>query len=425
MLNFEDAALRQALAARDIGAVFRLVVTAGVSQRRLAELVKMSQSEVCEIIKGRRVLAYDVLVRVAEGLDVPRAWMGLAYDQEDPGGLPVGEVDENMKRRALLAAGALALVGTPALGEVLHIPHRPATPTPLPARLGASDVAAIRNLTDQLRGVSRAYGGGAEVLSKVANQSLPLMSVPASNHTKIELGSALAELHTLAGWCCVDSDYHDNARAHFAHAMDLAAASHDGYQIGSALHHAGIHMRDAGAYNDDLKACQLGLIKLAEFPCSAHTDTAMAWLHIESALALAAMGNREAAHRALNTAHEQPMPTVFDSADMDYRTSCVYRHLGQIDAAEAATVTSLRKWAAEKTSRRDSVLSEITLATLHTHTAQPDSTVLAQRAIHTVASLQSGRARAALTPLADALSTRRDATSRELAQHAKMVSQSA
>jgi plasmid maintenance system antidote protein VapI len=67
VIDFEDAGLRQALAARDIGTVFRLVVAAGVSQRQLAELVRISQPEVCEIIKGRRVLAYDVLVRVAEG----------------------------------------------------------------------------------------------------------------------------------------------------------------------------------------------------------------------------------------------------------------------------------------------------------------------------------------------------------------------
>jgi hypothetical protein len=56
VLNFEDAGLRQALTARDVSAVFRLVVAAGVSQRRLAELVRM----------------------------------GLAYDQDDLVGCQVG-----------------------------------------------------------------------------------------------------------------------------------------------------------------------------------------------------------------------------------------------------------------------------------------------------------------------------------------------
>jgi hypothetical protein len=40
------------------------------------------QSEVSEIIRGRRQVAgYDVLVRIADGLGVPRSWMGLTYDE--------------------------------------------------------------------------------------------------------------------------------------------------------------------------------------------------------------------------------------------------------------------------------------------------------------------------------------------------------
>ena len=38
-----------------------------------------SQSEISEIISGRRaVVSYDVLVRIGDGLGVPRGWMGLA-----------------------------------------------------------------------------------------------------------------------------------------------------------------------------------------------------------------------------------------------------------------------------------------------------------------------------------------------------------
>ena len=71
--------MREALAVRDIGAVYRLLQRFGVAQRRIAALTDQSQSEVSEIIAGRRVVvSYDVLVRIAEGLGVPRGWMGLA-----------------------------------------------------------------------------------------------------------------------------------------------------------------------------------------------------------------------------------------------------------------------------------------------------------------------------------------------------------
>jgi len=82
--------MRKALAVRDIGTVYRLLQRFGMSQRRIAALVDQSQSDVSEIIGGRRaVVSYDVLVRIADGLGVPRGWMGLgshtpAEDQQEP-----------------------------------------------------------------------------------------------------------------------------------------------------------------------------------------------------------------------------------------------------------------------------------------------------------------------------------------------------
>src|SRR5262244_3990631 len=73
--------IRAVLARRDIGALYRWLYRQGVSQRRIAELVGQSQSEVSEILAGRQVLAYDVLARIADGLGVPRGYMGLAYDE--------------------------------------------------------------------------------------------------------------------------------------------------------------------------------------------------------------------------------------------------------------------------------------------------------------------------------------------------------
>ncbi|MBW0010411.1 MAG: transcriptional regulator, partial [Pseudonocardiales bacterium] len=46
--------MRAALAARDIGALYRLLRRVGVSQRKIAQLTGQSPSEVSEIIKGRQ-----------------------------------------------------------------------------------------------------------------------------------------------------------------------------------------------------------------------------------------------------------------------------------------------------------------------------------------------------------------------------------
>jgi hypothetical protein len=48
-------------------------------------MTQQSQSEISDIVAGRRrVYAYDVLVRIAEGLGVQRGRMGLAFDSEAP-----------------------------------------------------------------------------------------------------------------------------------------------------------------------------------------------------------------------------------------------------------------------------------------------------------------------------------------------------
>jgi hypothetical protein len=72
--------VRRILAERGLGALFRVLKDdVGLTQRTIAELTGMSQSEVSEILSGRRVLSYDVLLRVVEGLGIPRGLMGLGY----------------------------------------------------------------------------------------------------------------------------------------------------------------------------------------------------------------------------------------------------------------------------------------------------------------------------------------------------------
>jgi tetratricopeptide (TPR) repeat protein len=322
------------------------------------------------------------------------------------------EVDEEMRRRVLLAKGSVALFGAPLLGELLHIPERPPSPTPLPSRVLASDVTAIRNLTSELRGVARTYGGGADTISAVAARSRVLMSVPATDQIKADLSSALAELHTLAGWCCVDSGLPDHARANFATAMELAAQ--DPQQLALAFRHAGIQMVDAGAHNDALKAFQLGLM-------GASDPETIAWLHAETAFPLAALGQHDAARSAISKARQQPLADPFDVADLDYATSNVHLELGRVDTAEVMAHSSVRGWAAEGSSHRDSVEALIALASLHVRAGELDSPALASQAIDSVASLRSTRARVKLGRLVSALETRPRPELTDLARRARQV----
>ncbi|WP_330301584.1 MULTISPECIES: helix-turn-helix domain-containing protein [unclassified Streptomyces] len=88
---WERAEVRQALRARDMGAVFRCVQQyAGASQSRIAAAAGMTQARVNEIINGRReVSRLDVYERIADGLRMPddaRHLLGLAASREKRSG---------------------------------------------------------------------------------------------------------------------------------------------------------------------------------------------------------------------------------------------------------------------------------------------------------------------------------------------------
>ena len=79
---WERMDMRSALARRDIAAVYKLLQRHGMSQRAIGGRVQQGQSEVSEILSGREVTSYRLLVRVAVGFGIPRGWLGLDYDEE-------------------------------------------------------------------------------------------------------------------------------------------------------------------------------------------------------------------------------------------------------------------------------------------------------------------------------------------------------
>src|SRR5256886_15601880 len=110
--EWEKPEMRNALAAREVSSVYRQLRRTGVSQRQIAAMTGQSQSEVSEILKGRQVMAYDVLARIADGLGVPRGYMGLAYDEVTAGrgggggGAPRLGGGESVERRGVPAPAA-------------------------------------------------------------------------------------------------------------------------------------------------------------------------------------------------------------------------------------------------------------------------------------------------------------------------------
>jgi transcriptional regulator with XRE-family HTH domain len=200
-----------------------LLLDGGLTQRELAVLVKMNQSEVSEILTGRRVLAYDVLIRVADGLGIPRGMMGLATTVEVE-----GEVDEDVERRKLLALAGVILFGAPVLGEPKPLIVRRVLIDP-PRRVGMTDVKMYRETLAQLQALQRQVGGRAsrEPLVATARDGEQLLKAEATPDVHRQLRYLVSDAHRRAGWAAGDVGLVDDYRAHMHLALDLAAGDHD------------------------------------------------------------------------------------------------------------------------------------------------------------------------------------------------------
>ncbi|MDQ4032176.1 MAG: helix-turn-helix transcriptional regulator [Actinomycetota bacterium] len=418
--------VRRILADRDIAGLYRVLKDEAITQRQIAELTGQSQSEVSEILAGRRVKQVDVLERICDGLGIERGWMRLgsadaersAYAREDEAAWKA--VTDEMRRRALLAAaGAAALSGHPLLGELVTLPV-PAQ-APLPSRLGMTDVAEVDSLTGHVDALARECGGQAGAVLAVVDHSMRLRAVPAAPPVAARLGSELARLCTLAGWCCADSGLDDHARHYFGQAVELAGKVGDAYWMASALRFAGAIERELGHPNDAIKLFQLGQFKLMKAPGDdPRIEVVAAWLEGESALALADMSHEQAPSALARARDGWEAPDSFERSGMDELTARVYLDLGRLDVAESYAAGAVRAWGSGE--RRNGVLADITFATIHVKAGEPDGLRLAKGAIDGAALLRSVRARERwLEPLAAALEARRGSDARELARRARQA----
>src|SRR4051794_17589188 len=154
--------MRRALARRDLATVFTLLRRVGTSQRMIATLTGLAPSEVYEISRGRRVMAYDVLCRIGDGLGVPRGYLGLAYDGETSAlvvddGPDAGDGDEVGALLAHAAEIAVGMDGGPAARR--WTAPRESWTSP-PRRVVPADVEQIEAVTSALRGLDYGHGGG-------------------------------------------------------------------------------------------------------------------------------------------------------------------------------------------------------------------------------------------------------------------------
>lgn len=305
---WESQEMRDALAAREISSIYRLLRKAGVSQRQIAAMTGQSQSEVSEILKGRQVMAYDVLARIADGLGVPRGYMGLAYDETTAVRVvgaddPQAEEEESVKRRRFLAHAAQVTMGAAVFGADSGSWSASPAKTPAPGRIGMTDVRQVEAATRALRALDYQYGGGfcRDAVEAQLSWGQQMLEANSVTQVKSRLFVALADLHSLAGWTSFDTGLVDSARGHFANALDLAKQGENNPLVANVLYRMGRVYLHQEAADDALKLFQLGQIAAQE----AGSALAVSVLCANQAWAYAMLGNDDQATKLLGRTRDE------------------------------------------------------------------------------------------------------------------------
>ncbi len=390
--------LRPRLAVRDVQALYRWLQRHGLSQQQIASLTGQTQPEVSAILNGREVLAYSVLHRIAVGLGMPPGYMGLSGCIACSGVVEVGahgeEGDDPMFRRQFLAAAAAAAAGGAMDGVRRLLPDQVPSAMAVPARVGAAEVAQVRETTAQFRALDYRFGHGAalDATRGFAGWAHGLLSGRQTGDTARELRIALADLQVLIAW-----DYHDggrptSARRHHAQALVLAREADEPAMVGQILGDVARVSTDRGDPREGIRLA--GFALLATDP--GDLPAIRAALHLEEAVPAWASS---ATH-------------LFFGGDYTGFRGRIYQELARSREhrryAETAVEHAEAAMAAYdgRKSRTGVVLNRISLATGQLRTGARDEGLrTAHEAVDQAAALRSARAHAQLADLSDAAGT--------------------
>lgn len=417
LLTTPDA--RAALANRDVAAVYRLLVAAGVTQARIARATGQRQSEISAILGGRQVSSIAVLERVADGLGVPRGWLGLAYAEGEAEGDAGGDAGdpptEVQQRQNLLRHAATVLFGRPVLGMAEPISARELG-TPRPKRVGASDVEWVRSVTERLDLLTHNLGGApfGAALTAHAAAAEDLLRADMRDEVRQQLLAVLARLHGAAGWAAVDADMRDLARKHHMRGMSCGAAAADQRVVNCILLSEGMAELMCGAPDPALKLFQLGA-------GTAPSQLSRAMFENYAACALARLGLTDEARAALSRAAHALGNARDSSIEPDalpcgipYAAGCTHNALCSFEPAVSELTTAI---GVDHRVVRCSTFKLAELATVHLRAGELTAGLrTATVVLGNARMLRSALVRRRLEVLQRAAAARRDSACQDLAR---------
>lgn len=340
-----DDRLLNACAERDMGTVFRMLNVRGVSTRRIAAAVDITQGRLYDYMNGKsRVEKLTLFEQIADAFHIPGHLLGLARRSWEP------------------------VAAEPAGSETRLPPD-------------GDDLAAV----DAFRSADRQTGGGrlyGAVVRHLTDRVAPRLVGAGSCLQVFAVAAALTEM---AGWMAHDSGQDDLAARHFSRALPLAKASGDlplSANVAASKSHLALQTGDsAGAAHwaqTGLELSNLGP-RVPALTARLHTMRARALAaaeqHAPAERALAAARNE--IHAPADTAH--PWLSPFDAAALASESALILRDLGRHSHALAQAELAVTLREAGRT--RSLALSHITLMDILIRQGDLDTALAAGRAL--------------------------------------------
>jgi tetratricopeptide (TPR) repeat protein len=338
---------QDACRSRDFARIFRLVkLKAGIYPSRIAALCGMTPSRVGEIMAGRRTLAHiDVIERVADGLRIPGAMLGLAHR---PWEIPSPDrVRERAPEREPEPAHAPTTSGSApnnSLDDLLALAD---------GRVTRSTLTALRSSVEDYWRRDDQHGGASLHPAIVGHLRYvtQMMSTPDHPLTR-DLRSLAAELARLAGWAYFDARQYSTARIYFTQALSLAHGQNDRLFMANVLSCMSLQATYEGnAVDATALACK------AQDTARAAGDQplVMSMLHMREAFAHATLRDESSCHQAIDRSRDAyelargredeapPWVRYFDETKLIVDAGIAYARLGEAPRAEPLIAEALRR----------------------------------------------------------------------------------
>jgi hypothetical protein len=208
---------------------------------------------------------------------------------------------EDVNRKQFFQTATLG-VGTLALEGPMAALLEGSEPTPIPHRIGATEIGQIRSATQVFEAWSNSYGGGLArdaVMGQLRYSARLLEDASCPDRLRPELFSAIGALAESAGYTAVDAGAHEEARRVCRFGLACAEQAKDWNLRAYVLSGMAEQAIWTGQPDEGLTLAGQALVRPDLL-----TSTVQALLHTDRALALATMRRVQETLTAIGTADE-------------------------------------------------------------------------------------------------------------------------